>query len=134
MKIDRNLTIDGTGEKVTTTVREITDDYLQDNRVSKESSEMENPFDNKSKHKNIRIRKQFHTREVIDSSGSSGENVKETFSEDTMRAMFGPSISREYFEADVPVTDRFHMKSSKWRKLCMTHTKIDTLQEAHGNS
>jgi hypothetical protein len=57
-----------------------------------------------SNHKNVRINKQVNTREVIDNSGSSDENVKKTFSGDTMRAMFGPGISGEYFEADVPVT------------------------------
>jgi hypothetical protein len=119
-KTDQNLTIDDTKENVTTIIREITDDTPQDNRVSNESGESENPFESTSNQKNVRINKQVNTREVIDNSGSSDENVKKTFSGDTMRAMFGPGISGEYFEADVPVTGSFHMKSSKWRKLCMT--------------
>jgi hypothetical protein len=41
-KTNQNLTIDGTREMVPTTVREITDDSSQHNRVRKESSQMEN--------------------------------------------------------------------------------------------
>jgi hypothetical protein len=91
------LTIDDTKENVTTIIREITNDTPQDNRVSNESGESENPFESTSNQKNVRINKQVNTREVIDNSGSSDENVKKTFSGDTMRAMFGPGISKPPF-------------------------------------
>ena len=56
-KTEQNLIIDGTRKQVPTTVREIIHNSSQDNGVSNESSEMENPFENTSKHKNVRIHK-----------------------------------------------------------------------------